>query len=42
MYHACTVTRLSPSPDGNGGIGIKTEAFLDVEWERDPVNKSLT
>jgi hypothetical protein len=33
----CSDTCLSPSPDGNGGIEIKTEAFLAVERERNPV-----
>jgi hypothetical protein len=30
----CSDTCLSPSPDGNGGIKIKTEGVLAVEWER--------
>jgi hypothetical protein len=33
----CGDTCLSPSPDGNGGIKIKTEAVLAVEQERNPV-----
>jgi hypothetical protein len=33
----CSDTCLSPSPDGNGGNEIKTEAVLAVAQQRDPV-----
>jgi hypothetical protein len=33
----CSDTCLSPSPDRNGGIEIKSEAVLAVEQQRGPV-----
>jgi hypothetical protein len=33
----CSDTCPSPSPDGNGGINIKTEEVSDVKEEEDPV-----
>jgi hypothetical protein len=33
----CSDTCLLPSPDGNRGIEVKTEALLAVEQERNPV-----
>jgi hypothetical protein len=33
----CSETCPSPSPDGNGGINIKTEEVSDVKVEDDPV-----
>jgi hypothetical protein len=34
---SCSDTCVSSSPDGDGGIEIKTEAVLAVEQERHPV-----
>jgi hypothetical protein len=33
----CSETCTSPSPDGNGGINVKSEEVSDVKVEEDPV-----